>query len=462
MLGIDTAIGWAHWKVRGGWRNTLLTTGAYAGIVILIILLTVRSDPRGAPQILSGWRMGLLMLMGGLLVFLAGSRVSAAVRSDITNRMIESHRLMPVSPFIAITGYLWGPTAQSVFMAAATFIIGLVVVMQAGIPADSWMGSTVILLEFAVFFWVVMAFLASIVKSPAAVMIIGAFLTMSSQLIILAIAPGVLTFLTPFTGNTAFQVRRGGFELPWTLVFSWCVHLWVAIALYIGAARKYRRSKDSALGILPGLMLLAGWLVASAFAVINLESLVMAYRMGREDTFELNFMGTFWVAIVLALIPISNAIPMRGAGWRMPLVALVAAMMIWPIGFVWSDRVDHLPRTLAFTALIAAGFLLSCGYILSFAHRFSIRGWIPILIWLCLLGAAPLVVDSILWGMRDTNRDYVMSEIAGLSPAGALAIVWFGATDASAMPGLIAQLIITAIWAAIAPMWRRRARPIPA
>ena len=50
VIGIDNAIGWAHWQLRG-WKTTLLTTVAYGiGIVGLIYLGTHAGDPPPAQR----------------------------------------------------------------------------------------------------------------------------------------------------------------------------------------------------------------------------------------------------------------------------------------------------------------------------------------------------------------------------------------------------------------------------
>lgn len=463
ILGIDTAIGWAHWQVRGGWKNVLLTTGAYMGIVIVVIVLTVRVDPRNTGMMQGLWLQVLLLLEAAMLILLGGTRVAAAVRSDITSRMIESHRLMPISNWSAIMGYLWGPTAQSVFMAGATFLIGLVVAMQSGISAGAWIQPAIIVAMFSAFFWVIMAFLASVMRAPAMLISAIVFVLVVSEGTAVKPVPAITVLLTPFMAKSAFVLRGGPITFDGAQMVGTVVQIWLAVALYIGAARKYRRSEDSALAIWPGIMLLIGWVAAGMIAMHDWDLYIPAfvYRRYGGLNFEFAIMGSLITAALLALVPVSNAAEHRDRGGRMIGVSLLAAAIIMPLGSAMGDWPGNLRLAMGVTFLSLAMLFIGSGYLVKIAGRLSLRAIIPLIAWLVLIGVLPLMVDHLIWSFSETEAYFSMSWISGLSPGALMAIVWMDVKTEIA-PGVVAQVAYAVGWATLYLLMKRRAaNPVP-
>src|SRR5437763_8752009 len=90
-------IAWAQIHLRGGWKSFWPTLIGYTVIIGAGLLLAVRLTG-GTPGALGAIKTAFTGLQAGLLVIFVSSRVSTAVRQDQTSRMIESHRLMPISP----------------------------------------------------------------------------------------------------------------------------------------------------------------------------------------------------------------------------------------------------------------------------------------------------------------------------------------------------------------------------
>ena len=80
-----------------------------------------------------------------------------AIRGDLNSRMIESHRLMPITPAEAVFGYMLGGASQVLLLAALNFVIGAVLCAMGGLQTDRWILSTGVLLVFAVFVWSILA-----------------------------------------------------------------------------------------------------------------------------------------------------------------------------------------------------------------------------------------------------------------------------------------------------------------
>jgi hypothetical protein len=108
---MNTAIGWVHFRMRGGARMLLVTTIGYAAVIVAAIGLFLAADAGGVggpAQVMYGWSVGLLVIQTAVLLLYGGSRIGASIRSDLTTRMIESHRLMPVGRVPAVLSYLLG------------------------------------------------------------------------------------------------------------------------------------------------------------------------------------------------------------------------------------------------------------------------------------------------------------------------------------------------------------------
>ena len=59
IMGIDTAIGFAHWNLRGGWKRTLIFTGCFIVAIVGLMTLTMQLRdtryPGSDQQVWAGW-----------------------------------------------------------------------------------------------------------------------------------------------------------------------------------------------------------------------------------------------------------------------------------------------------------------------------------------------------------------------------------------------------------------------
>lgn len=158
-LYVDNAISWAQFRLRGGLRNLLLTSIAYTlGAAFFIELFYQLADRPGEKmQVLEGASFMDLIVQCVFLVILGGNIVAGALRRDITNHLIESHRLMPLSPVQAIVGYLAGTTVQILTLCLINFAIGAILFEARGIPVQPWLISNAMLLGFSLSIWTAMA-----------------------------------------------------------------------------------------------------------------------------------------------------------------------------------------------------------------------------------------------------------------------------------------------------------------
>ena len=124
-LPFDNAIAWAHFRLRGGTRRAIIFVLVVLGLTAGGLFLTVEMSLGSANDAFGMWRGGILAAELVLMLLIAPGQSGSAVRADITGRLIESHRLMPISGAEAILGYLTGPNLNVLAMFAAAAITGL-------------------------------------------------------------------------------------------------------------------------------------------------------------------------------------------------------------------------------------------------------------------------------------------------------------------------------------------------
>src|SRR5438045_159209 len=168
----DNAIAFAQVRLRGGWRNLLATTLAYALLIGATMYVTTTYASVRQSAAYSGWATGLLGLQGAMLLFFGGTRVAGAVRTDITGGMIESHRLMPLPAGQAMVGYLFGSSCQAIALAIVNLLIGAYAVQKAALPMDRWLASNAVVAIFCVFVWTAGGLLAFVARGAGLVLFV--------------------------------------------------------------------------------------------------------------------------------------------------------------------------------------------------------------------------------------------------------------------------------------------------
>ncbi len=147
----DSAISWATFRLRGGWP-VLIGLFLLAGVAIIGLMqlsLAGTHGPNAPPhaalyeyKLWAWWLCVIQSLILGFGAFSAGSSISRDVRSG----MMQSNRLMPVRPTVAVWGYLYGAFSTALAPALALFFIGLVVYPRGHHSDLAWIFINLILL----------------------------------------------------------------------------------------------------------------------------------------------------------------------------------------------------------------------------------------------------------------------------------------------------------------------------
>lgn len=460
VLGIDQAIGWAHWKVRGGFKAASQRTLMYSILAVALIMLTWRFDPLRTQQMLAAWRGILLAIESAVLVLMAGSAINSAVRSDFTSGMMESHRLMPVAPLTAITGYIWGPALPSVFLASGAFILGLAVTMTGGMSPIAWLLPSFVMFTFAIFCWVVTVYISMITRAAAMYFGIIISLLVATQGLWLLIIPGTLLLTTPAMHRTVFTATVMDPDLNVLLGEGLFCQAMIGSILFIGASRRYRRDSDSALGVTLGLILLLMWVMMSMVAMMQWEELSPFGFRSNDFPDEGRLLGSIFSSMALGIIPVANSARQYAHSARPIIVALACATLILPLTLL-GEKAASFHEAIVSTAVVLICFFVTISYLLRIVYRITPRGWPFMIGWLMASNALPLIGDLFYWGFVGLNESFNPSIITCFSPIGAIVSAWTG-QPTYLQNGVVVQVIITALSAIVYHATNRRRKSSPA
>jgi hypothetical protein len=111
-LLFPNAIAWVYWRLHGNWLRHSIIAGSYAVAIVTCILFSVYFNPGSG--VVGQWPEPLLVLQIVIMVYYGAFAVGQAVRRDVNNKQLDSHRLMPLSPAAGVLGYLFGPSIVAI------------------------------------------------------------------------------------------------------------------------------------------------------------------------------------------------------------------------------------------------------------------------------------------------------------------------------------------------------------
>jgi hypothetical protein len=461
------ALAWGQFHLRGGWPRLWGFVGFYLVIAGALILLQAVTSGALAGTL----KFGMTGLQAGILVLFVGGRVSNAIRQDLTSRMIESHRLMPLSPAQALVGYLVGPATHPLALAAANVLLGLVVCAAGGIPASLWLTANAVLLEFGAFLAVTMAFGAFAGKGSSAVVWISFLIGVYSHAVIGFILPGLNVLATPLAGHTVFSLGSAGGDAVSLYAPAAVFHVWFGAIFFAGACRRYTRDDRLALGADLGLALLAAWVALSAFGILRWEDYKPGLIQVSGARPEVQFIGSMVAAMLLGIVPLNGA-AFAAVDWdarrtlkdpslgRRPVPPLLVALAAGGIVLLFANLsvpthvrlpgdsragpAYALPRT----AVVLVSFFVTSLYALRLLYRRTGSPQFALMsLWVFLTWLVPIGVDVSGWYLS-LDRQEVLGTASGFSPLGALIEVWSGYARLTT-PGLVFQACVAAAMALV-------------
>lgn len=471
-LQIPMALWRLHFQLLGNVRRMAIVFIVYAAIVTTAGFASFSIFKETAAADVAA---GLVNALTGIQVFLVTlggcNALHKATLRDYESKMIESHRLTPMSNISVALGYLFGPTLQITSLFFLNLVIGIPLVALEARPIGSWLVGNLILFNGCLTLWAATVCLGMRPAKPpnsGPIVIAIAMLTVPAMMI-----PGLGLFLGTYSVMLALWVMTGGVSVASVALIPTAGVAFVFTLFWLSAAAaKYRRPDLPALNAVRGHILLLFWLASSVGGIIAFRA---ATRANMRAVFDEDIRLFQWVAtligsLLVAAVPISGAVDCRymiarGAsprGWadRISdlLTAASAAALISIVAIVvayfGAGRVlppaPHLPDadwesswrpTVAacFLALITVRGVMAAIYPLMKSAKV-----VAVMILLLAWGLPPAIDGIRIAYLRDAGQKASLSYLTGCSPAGTIANAWYQ-LEFEHWPGLAIQAVVAAL-----------------
>lgn len=470
---ISNPIGWAMLQIAGGWRRLGMLVTVYSGGMLLICTLIYRGAQPDLTlaQFASGAQTMIMFLQAALFFLVAPNLIRRAILRDFTTDMITSHRLTAMTGYTAVLGYLTAPSqigAMTVVNWIASNIFGL---MAGPGPSQSLAAPSMLFAVMAVFAaacWTLSILVALSTKGKVAINGLIVVLAIGSNMMLIAILPGLDLLLVVVRVSRIFQ----GTALPIDAIevfVSILFQIVFALVFFAAAARKYHRDDVPAFTPLLAYGTLALWSLLCAVALRYWAAERDAIWTGLYFSADpRNHMFVTLISLLtVACLPVAGAARSE-ARWaerrakdalfapRRPrrfYFAPVVATFI-ALGVLLQVRMPVLERcfsddTHSFVEnawCVPIAFLLALvtlGGVLRYAYGRTPNGLVAGVLVLLFFWALPPFVDLALEVVEDRHALAPKSVLFTASPFG----VWLAAVrdmDAPVVPGLVIQAVVAA------------------
>ncbi len=475
------AIGMAHFMIGGGWQMLAIVCGVYLlmffGAVCLYYYIDITSPFRSG--ITSTIVSLLIALETAVLVLFGSFRVASAIRLDVSSKMIESHRLMPVPAWRAVMGYIFGSTTHATIFALVNVMLAFTF---AGVTRTSLAEvafNQAVLFVFALLIWTATALGTLMFRYLYYAVLIISFIGGCALVGVYFLLPGVALLVSPMIGETIFKFA--GFSRATLYVFPASLASQGAlIALFfVGACRRYRGTYVTTFSDVQALLVHLTWCFASLAGLALRAGIHPDFRSGPMDASLRGAQITASIALtmIISIVPLATltaAHRPRKPPWFLYLPVIVLGMAIIPLGEVWTYNPFRFERPKDFMQddkLVVTLLLLAAHTCVIFAALRLLQRVRPVIKWLVVgLGSllywmGPLILELVRMMIEASGKGgkQDFGVIGTLSPLGLLINTW-NAEDHGASPivGTVLQCLIAAALMTLMALYRpRAAAPAP-
>jgi len=473
-----------QYHLLGGHWRMLLIAVIYLGVAVIgsvSFRRILRNEPLAA---IVGWLVtGLTGIQVLAAVFGGCSAVHRAMLRDYETKMIESHRLTPMSNVSVALGYLFGSTLQVLLLMLLNVAIGCVLVALEGRPVSHWLWGNLVLWIGAVSLWAATVFMglrSGKPLSPAPALIGIAMVTVPAMFL-----PGAGLFLGTYAVVFAVWVLTGSITVATPALFFVVLISFILGIFWVScAAARYRRPDLPALNAVRGLLLLVFWLVVATAGIIAYEHIAprFAVQFYAENHLLHQWVATMILSLVFGAVAVSGAVEcellvVRGAAPRRwtdrvssEATCLIAALLIWAVlmGVGWPVWVPDIwkpwgtlpplaltsPWVVTFGACVLA--MLTIRGVMAVVYPKLTAGKLMVGLFVIIAWGGPPGADSLrAVYLSDFGEDPVPSFLTGCSPAGSIAGAWYDASFPR-LPGLLVQAVLAVLTTFLA--WRMNRR----
>ena len=471
---LPTAMWAVQYALLGGHRRTMMFVFGYAGLLTVGVFIVRRMFLATPFPTVAAWCLNALAGIQVVIAMLGGcNAIHRAILRDFENKMIESHRITPMSGTGVCLGYMFGSALQVMVSFSITLVVAVGLTLAAGLPLLPLLQGNLLILSGALSLWSAVVFAGMRLKKPISPAPILIGVSVFSVPIMMGL-PGAGLLLGLYPTIFGFSVATGTMPIPdLALIVVVLVNVVFAF-LWLGAAAvKYRRPDLPALSGRRGLVFLFLWLVVATGGVLAYEYITRTSMRGQYDR---STALTQWVATIIASLVVATVVTLcttqchwlihqgRSArsAWdrispvpfRLAAMVLVLAVM-GGLGFgIWKDLIpgykvdpDEWPRALAriwcvtalallLTMITAHGVFLSALTVLRVKSAWATTLGLLLAIW-----ALPPILDVVLSNViasRDTFASTAYTWLFACSAPGAIGAAWT-VLDIKLFPGLAVQ-----------------------
>jgi hypothetical protein len=455
----------------------VVTVGVYVTLLGAGLALTFILNPHERPaMIFRMWSFLLLVVQGALLIYFSGAAITQAIRRDTDRKIIDSHRLMPLSPRGAVLGYLVGPSITAMEFAAVNFLVGTLCVAESTGNVWRWIFGNVAILCLAVLLWTIMACASFLGKNLGILSVVGMAIAAPAAPAIYSYVAPVRVLAAPLVASV-FDPLMSSPVLETMAPVGLVVQGLFALIFFCAAVRRYRQDDVPALHTPLAFYLLGTWVMASVigvvfgevFAVRGLEymdanpgtlgvvSIVVSMGIALLAVSAAARVSTEWVRTTLAIGKAQTRRPVNPS-----VLAILAAAIICTVAMAglpeWMGHVRSMyeARVWILTMMvfcIAGCFLLSMSYLLRVFYRAGTNPLVIILGWVFLTWALPEAGH--VFGYRHGYPPVVTL----ISPPSLLAEMWRSKHRVRDIEvGIIGQFALLAVTAMLFHMSERKIR----
>ncbi|MEK6677723.1 MAG: hypothetical protein AABZ47_18975 [Planctomycetota bacterium] len=486
----------AQFQLLGGSKRFLLMTGGYTGIFILGVFGWCRGMRYQPLAVTISDIFNLLtVLQIGLMLFGGANAIYRGILRDHRTKMLESHRIAPISNIGVVLGYMFGSTTQILGLCMVNLVGGIALNMLVAAPVGEWILGNGLLLSTSLMIWALAVLLGmrpTKPMSPAPVLVLGGVLATP----LFFVLPGGAVITGGYATFLAYGVMFGKAGPTPTLpaaVFVTIVvtnFVWGLMWLMLAAA-KYRRPDLPFFNARRGLMLLALWLLTAfgsldAVVKLSMNSPIFG-RVIEPEFIPMPWIGTLTVTLIVAGIAIAGAVDTRRlicngsqprdrwdrmsgilvaclsillfAGLSFGASVPIAQDLVRALGWAEDQAAAETIRSWLTTAGAMALALLSLWAVARIAQLRPKSSPVIIGLYMLVAWGFPSIVEFVrtMVGNELNSKDLQFGPLMGLSPVGTFIGAWSG-IPVRVMPGLIAQGIILFLLFILAASTRKRLR----
>lgn len=299
-----------HFDLLGGNRRGGLIALGYVIAMAVGLYLFRRALPDMSIADFSAGFVNFLIAAQGLILVAGGSTsIYRAMLRDFDLRMLESHRLTPMSNWSVVLGYVTGPTLQILFIAGLNLMVGSLFSLIGNKPLIAWLGGNALMLLGASVFWSFTVFIglrrAKPLNPTAFLALVGMFAVPTMSI------PAIGSFIGIYPIMSGFIIAREDMKIPLGLVAAVSIVSMVIVTFWFSlSAAKYRRPDLPALNGLRGLILLVIWMLLgiTGMHIFSASATAIPNPTEFDDPVSIQLLVMVIGAMLISWVPISGAI----------------------------------------------------------------------------------------------------------------------------------------------------------